>query len=196
MAFTIDPAQLLATARMQEAKSKAQAAANTFSDGPRYDAGALWADTSASRSSGRAAAYTSGAPAIGNLVPSNLALPQGNSAQKSALYTQAGSDALKGMMGTGLSSMPQNFATLKGIADQGIDSALARKHQDDMNEIEIAKSKIGGGSPVGAILGGIGSIASFGAGQGWFGGGSTPTAPVSPTAPGGDVWGAAGRLFG
>ena len=198
MAFTIDPAQLLATARMQEAKSKAQAAANTFSNGPRYDAGALWGDTSAARSSGRAAAYTSGAPAIGNLVPSNLALPQGNSAQKSALYTQAGSDALKGMMGTGLSSMPRNFATLKGISDQGIDNALALDHQKAMNEWEIAKSKLGaGGSPLSAVLGGVSQIASFGAGQGWFSGGSTPpTAPVSPAAPGGDVWGAAGRLFG
>lgn len=195
MAFTIDPAKLLATARMQEAKSKAQAAANTFSDAPRYSEAAtnLWQDTSAARSSGRSGAYASGGAEIKTLVPSNLSLPQGNSAQESAVYTKAGSDALKGLMGTGLSAMPQNFSMLQGIANQGIDASLAFQHQKEMNEIEIAKSKIGGGSPVGAILGGIGSIASFGAGQGWFSGGSTP---VSPTAPGGDVWGAAGRLFG
>lgn len=184
MAFTIDPAQLLATARMQEAKSKAQAAANTFSDGPRYSDTAtnLWQDTSAARSSGRSGAYASGGAEIKTLVPSNLSLPQSNSAQESAVYAQAGSDALKGLMGTSLSAMPQNFSMLQGIANQGIDNQLSLAHQREMNEWEIKKSKLGAGgmSTAANIIGGIGSIASFGAGQGWFSGGgsSAPSVPA------------------
>lgn len=198
MAFSTDPYKLLADPMdlMIAAKQKASAAQHTFS-GPRYTetAGDLWDGASAARSSGRAGAYTSGTPSINNLVPSTVQLPQGNSEEKNALYTQSGSDAIKGLMGTGLSQMPQDFAALKAIGDQAIDNLSALQFQKDRNEWAIKTSKLGGGgmSTAASIIGGIGSVFG-GFSPGSLGGGASTA--VSPAAPGGDVWGATARLFG
>lgn len=191
MAFSTDPYKLLVAA-----KEKAAAAQHTFS-GPRYTdtANDLWDGANASRSSGRAGAYTSGTPSISNIVPSTVQLPQGNSEEKNALYTQRGSDALKSLMGTGLSQMPQNFATLKAIGDQAIDNLSELQFQKDRNEWAIKTSKLGGGgmSTAASIIGGIGSVFG-GFSPGSLGGGASTA--VSPAAPGGDVWGATARLLG
>lgn len=198
MAFSTDPYKLLADPMdlMIAAKQKASAAQHTFS-GPRYTdtANDLWDGANASRSSGRAGAYTSGTPSISNIVPSTVQLPQGNSEEKNALYTQRGSDALKSLMGTGLSQMPRNFATLKAIGDQTIDNLSNLRFQEERNDIAIAQSELGAGgmSTAASIIGGIGSVFG-GFSPGSLGGGAS--AAVSPAAPGGDVWGATARLLG
>lgn len=168
MAFNPDPYAMLVAA-----KEKARVASDTFSDAPRYDAAEIWGRNAAARTSNPVNTYGSGAPSINSMVVRKATMPQDSSEEENALYTQAGSNAVRGMMDSGLSAMPQNFATLKGITDQSIDAASALKHQQAMNELEIAKSKIGGGSPLSAVLGGVSQLASFGSGQGWFGGGST-----------------------
>lgn len=169
MAFTPNPLALSILA-----KERAQSAAATFG-APRYGeaANSLWADTSATRGAGSTSAYGSGSASIDNLVPSSLTLPQGNSAEKSALYTQTGSDALKGFMGSSIAQMPGQFASLQGITNQSLDALQGLNHQEAMNEIEIKKSKLGGGSPLSAVLGGVSSLVGAAGSFGGFGGGSS-----------------------
>lgn len=180
MAFTPNPLAISLAA-----KEKAQAAAATF-NGPRYGdaANSLWGDADASRGTGSTKAYGSGSASIDNLVPSNLTLPQGNGAEKSALYTKTGSDALKGFMGSSIAQMPGNYSTLTALANQNMDAMRGLDHQQAMNEIEIKKSKLGGGSPLSAVLGGVssalGAVGSFG---GFSGGGSSGSPFFSASNP-------------
>jgi hypothetical protein len=180
MAFTPNPQAMLIAA-----KEKARTAAATF-DGPRYGeaANSLWGDTNAAQGSGSSKAYGSGSATVDNLVPSTLTLPQGNSEKKSALYARAGSDALKGMFGSGLSALPGNYSTLTGIANQNQDAIGGLAHQQAMNEIEIAKSKIGGGSALSAVLGGVNSaLGAFGSFGGFGGSGGSGFTPFSASNP-------------
>jgi hypothetical protein len=180
MAFTPNPEAMLIAA-----KEKAQAASSAF-DGPRYGSAAesLWSDAAPSPS-GSAMAYGSSTPAVGNVVTSNLTLPQSNSEQESARYSQTISNAAKGMMNAGISSAIGNFSTLNGLANQNMDAIRSLDHQQAMNEIEIEKSKIGGGTSVSAVLGGIGSALGAASSFGAFGGGSSSSSftPFSSSNP-------------
>jgi hypothetical protein len=112
---------------------------------------------------------------VQNLVPSTLRLPQGNQERQQALYASAGSSALKGLFSGATSAMPAQFDAQMGVGQQGIDAGSALAHQEAMNEWEIEKSKLGGGSVFQAalpgILSGVTGFAGAAKAGGWFSGG-------------------------
>ena len=132
----------------------------------------------------------SGDSSISSLVTTQPFAPR-NDADPS-LYQKAGQSMVTGALGSAMGDVSSQYTTLNDLSRTGTEAAKNYWEQSERNRMEVKMAKLGaGGSAAGwaqVALGGLGALG----GAGVFGGGTTT--PSSPVAPGGDIWGAVGRL--